>query len=102
MFPPAMPILECPPFLINRSFGKYVHRPRWGSIRSSYDPKWKTSWSGQCWCGQGWSLKRHLFSDKVPDGLSVCATCEGRAIGAGQLESHMINGQMVKFSPRGS
>lgn len=36
-----------------------------------------------------------------PDKRMVfCATCEGRAVGAGQLGTAMLAGRMVKFSPR--
>lgn len=36
----------------------------------------------------------------VPENEVLCATCEGRAIGAGQTESRLINGHMVKYAPR--
>lgn len=56
------------------------------------------------WCGQhGLISEKHKgnrLTNYPPRTLPVCATCEGRARGAGQLESHEIAGRLVLFSPR--
>ncbi len=81
--------------------GNYVHR-----IRSAVHHIWREGYSHtnfDLWCGMtGFSSNKHhsrLFEDPPPE-YPICATCEGRAIGAGQTESRMICGRLVKFSPR--
>lgn len=44
--------------------------------------------------------KGGFLFEHAPEGEVLCATCEGRAIGAGQDDSHQINGRMVRFAPR--
>ncbi len=68
---------------------------------------WDGEYSHTCfalWCGMtGHSSERHHRNQLMatPDAKDiVCATCEGRAIGAGQAGSRQIAGQFVKFSPR--
>ena len=61
--------------------------------------------SFSAWCGQtGFHSKgRHgslRLTDNPPDDLPLCATCEGRAIGAGQLGATVIAGRQVIFTPR--
>lgn len=53
------------------------------------------------WCSQSLLTKNGLkLTDDPPRDLPVCGTCEGRARGAGQLESREIAGRQVVFSPR--
>lgn len=92
------------------AFGTRTHRIRWVCVHY---------WNGEfshtsvgLWCGQqGFAehtkstnarmVKRAgSMADVAPFHLPVCATCEGRAIGAGQLDSDMINGRKVIYSPR--
>lgn len=102
-----VPIRKSLPFYLSGP-GKYVHR-----IRSA------TNYFS-CYLGDGLRYRHtglslwcggtgFVGSDKratnrilatIPEGELVCATCEGRAIGAGQLGSPIINGNMVKFAPR--
>lgn len=98
----TIPILKSLPFFRTHS-GVYLHRVRSGRI---YMREGQASHTAvKFWCGQTgfFSAKKHpraqFFAD-VPDGEVICATCEGRAIGSGQLGSHQINGRIVKFSPR--
>ncbi|PYS52425.1 MAG: hypothetical protein DMF68_01570 [Acidobacteria bacterium] len=90
------------PFYVSQ-FASRAHRVR--SAEMHYWDGVYTHTSFRLWCGQGgfYSLKKHkrnYLTDNPPRGLPVCATCEGRAHGAGQLESHLIAGRMVLFSPR--
>jgi hypothetical protein len=87
------------------SAGSYIHRVRSGV--HFYDDGEYTHTALAFWCGMcgfAGSSKRHKgggqFFETPPPGTEVCATCEGRAIGAGQIGSHKINGRVVKFSPR--
>lgn len=103
-----MSLTKSLPFYRSRQ-GHYVHRVRSGTVYFYDNVAQHTSF--RLWCGQigsvGVTLKypRHrpskgdLFSD-VPKHAVLCATCEGRAVGAGQLGSRMICGRIVRFSPR--
>lgn len=54
------------------------------------------------WCGQGFTVapgRAELGAEPHP-GYPVCATCEGRAVGAGQITSDVIVGHPVVFTPR--
>jgi len=92
--------------------GHYVHRVRSGTIHfTDWDCRNRTPMelkmthiSFNFWCdGVGFAGTRNregkLYSAAPETGV-VCATCEGRAIGAGQTDSRMICGHMVKFAPR--
>lgn len=89
------------PFFRSHS-GMYVHRIRSGAIHFWCGVYSHTSFS--MWCGVNlFSSKKHprskLMVEPESDAI-LCATCEGRAIGAGQTDSHQICGRFVKFSPR--
>lgn len=83
-----------------------VHRVR--SVTLHYWNGKFTHTSVILWCGaQGWLGKRKnnnkvpgTLTAEPPDHCDYCATCEGRAIGAGQLASRKINGRMVLFTPK--
>ncbi len=78
--------------------GTYVHRVRSGEI-ATWDGK-ITHACYSLWCGMtGSSGKGRLTSTPMVNDI-VCATCEGRAIGSGQLGSPIIAGRVVRFSPR--
>jgi len=80
--------------------GMYVHRVRdivlhnlCGGVHMSVS----------CWCGQSLLISKRkagVLLAEVPDGRPVCATCEGRAIGAGKADVQTINGRPAMFSPR--
>lgn len=78
--------------------GLYTHRLRSGSAHY---------WDGRLshvsyhfWCGNIATSGKGTLLPKIPEGGIVCATCEGRAVGAGLAGSRTINGQAVMFSPR--
>ncbi|MGK5533332.1 hypothetical protein [Streptomyces sp. URMC 129] len=86
---------EAPAFVRTRGMSRW-HRPRSG-VRY---PDGRTSYT--VWCGQfvGGSTRagRFLGAD-TPGGLPVCATCDGRAVGAGQVGGGPP-GRALLFSPR--
>jgi hypothetical protein len=81
--------------------GSYVHRVRSGHIHFRGNEAKHTSLS--FWCGGtgfvGCSERPGQMFDNPPANSPLCATCEGRAIGAGMTESRLICGRVVKFSP---
>jgi hypothetical protein len=54
------------------------------------------------WCGSsGFFGEGHgKLYDEIPKGEVLCATCEGKAIGAGEDGARVINGRDVMYSPR--
>lgn len=87
------------PFFISKQGGKYFHRVR------SADAHWKggrlTHTSVRFWCGgSGFIGAQGQLYSEIPEGDVLCATCEGRAIGAGVAVSREINGNRVMFSPK--
>lgn len=90
-------------------YGQYIHRVRSGFIHRRDGLISHLSFS--FWCGTTGFIegdpkirigtKRYgdLFAS-IPEGGILCATCEGRAIGAGMDGSPEINGRAVIFSPR--
>lgn len=90
--------------------GTYVHRVRSATYHQYYSAsrgQWETWLAVRCWCGMGINIGgrrqrsagRGMLSEPGPDDV-VCATCEGRAIGAGLCGAPLIAGRAVKFSPR--
>lgn len=85
--------------------GKYTHRVRSVQIIAALDlNQWPAHIAVNCWCGQSVLIsnkRKHAASRIVAEPSRVlCATCEGRAIGAGQLGAQEIGGRPVKFSPQ--
>lgn len=79
--------------------GAYTHRVRSGGMLTS---GWKPAHSVlHLWCGAtGFpGTKGKLLAEPGPVDI-ICATCEGRAIGAGQTGTPTIAGRVVRFSPR--
>lgn len=99
------------PFVLSGG-GKYVHRVRSATFHqyfSSFRGEWETWLAVRCWCGTSLNIggsrrkgkplgSRMLHEPGITD--VVCATCEGRAIGAGLCGAPVIAGRVVKFSPR--
>ena len=89
------------PFYLGKP-GCYVHRIRRGKTYLRDGKYSHTCFS--FWCGGNGHLgKSHpqaRIMAEAPEHEVFCATCEGRAIGAGFEQSHVINGRMVRFSPR--
>ena len=96
------PIKRALPY-VEAANGSYTHRVRNAALHhlEGYSPHVSVS----CWCGMSLNIGgRRTVGSKfvaVPSlGRPVCATCEGRAIGAGLEDSHKINGRMVRFQPQ--
>lgn len=54
----------------------------------------------RCWCDQTCLTSNGARLFDVVEDLPICATCEGRAIGAGQCGAAEINGRAVIYTPR--
>lgn len=96
-----VPISACAPFYWSRRATR-IHRIRWASIH--YIDGEYSHTSIHTWCDQvghvGYREAWGRITDDPPEDLPYCATCEGRAIGAGQLGAQEINGRPVIYSPR--
>lgn len=82
--------------------GQYTHRVRAIQVLVN---SWGSHMAVRCWCGQTVSISQRKPNRGnalmvEPTGRPICATCEGRAIGAGQLGAPEIAGRPVMFSPR--
>lgn len=91
----ALPFYQAKP-------GAYIHRIRSG-VHHTFDGAYSHT-SVRLWCsGMGFlgstRPQAKLFADGPENGV-FCATCEGRAIGAGLTESRVICGRMLVYSPR--
>lgn len=79
--------------------GVYVHRIR-SARQYEYTTTSKSHVAIALWCGAtGFISKGILYSDPPADAL-LCATCEGRAIGAGVDGHRKINGRACIYAPR--
>ena len=80
--------------------GVYVHRVRSAVV---YEVCGKAHMAVSCWCGMtllvGKRKKGRMLSEPIT-GRPMCATCEGRAIGAGTTGLRNINGLDVRYEPR--
>lgn len=89
--------LEHGPSLVRTSGMSRWHRPRSGCCY----PDGRTVYG--VWCGQMVGSSRRagamLTADEPPPGEPVCGTCEGRAAGAGQIDS--ATGRELLFTPQG-
>lgn len=84
------------------NFGHYAHRVRYVTLHLSVGGS-ESHLAASCWCGQTViiSKRKHGRLIEAPtQGRPVCATCEGRAIGSGQLGSRVIAGRDVLFRPK--
>lgn len=91
------PLAEGPPYSWTHP-GQYAHRIR---SASTYSAPWGTWVSAVMWCGQGRRLDEGLTGDQPPEGFEVCATCEARAVGAGQSSDviAVAEGATIMFRP---
>lgn len=96
---PIVIIKRSLPF-VESGAGRYTHRVKSAVL---VELKGYPSHIGvHCWCGMHLNLSHKLPSSafvEEPSGRPICATCEGRAIGAGQLGAREIAGRPVMFSP---
>lgn len=99
--PRALPFVEA-------SCGRYTHRVRSAQSFTKIDSSvfWRAGEihvAASCWCGMTILLsakRKSQFVAEPSPGRPICATCEGRAIGAGMLGAPIIAGRPVKFSPQ--
>ena len=99
--PLPVPIRESLPYFVAQK-GRYVHRVKSASLHFCITAHISVTF----WCGGGSSVsdrKGGQFFDGQSDcDLPYCATCEGRAIGAGLDGSRVIAGREVMFNPQKS
>lgn len=101
------PIPRALPF-VESIVGEYTHRVRSAQsfTKISSSAFWREGEihvAAKCWCGMTMLLsarKKTRFVAEPSPGRPICATCEGRAIGAGMLGTPEIAGRPVKFSPQ--
>lgn len=103
------------PFFVSGS-GSMTHRVRSGSLHIHTNPIFGgPTVSLRLWCGQqGFLLRRRnqrwahpgtlhggLLYPEPPEGRPMCATCEGRAIGAGEPAAAFLHQtREIQFTPR--
>lgn len=83
--------------------GNYAHRVRSVAYYTLHSPRHPPHAAVKCWCGQTILIggKRESAQLVADVSLPICATCEGRAIGAGQVGAREIAGRPVMYSPKG-
>lgn len=106
--PRPVPLKRALPFFSGPG-RRMAHRVRSGSMYLHHDADWPTTIALHFWCGNQGFLRRttprrthggFLFA-APPDDFPMCATCEGRAIGAGEPSAAFLFQQRsLLFSPR--
>jgi len=79
----------------------YVHRVRHVLLHNSLG---EGHLSVSCWCGYSIIIARRRkgrLIETPTEGKPMCATCEGKAVGAGMDGERVINGREVMYQPRG-
>lgn len=79
--------------------GEYVHRVRSVTVHAMLG---QAHMAVRCWCGMTQLVskrKKGRLLDFPPAGRPMCATCEGRAIGAGKAGARKINDVDVRYKP---
>jgi len=89
----ATALTEGPRFVRTEAMTRW-HRPRSAFLRHR-----DSVTVFDLWCGQITFSYKALTADTVPAGDRVCATCDGRAVGAGQ-ETDGPAGRTLTFQPR--
>jgi hypothetical protein len=103
------PIKQCLPFYERKGDG-YVHRVRSGTHHRLLSKDGSLTHSAyHFWCGatgfiypsgkQNRKKKPARLVSEPSNGRAVCATCEARAIGSGQIGSGKIGENFVKYKP---
>lgn len=93
----------------SKKFGvAYVHRIRSGrhhcyrnriTQEMEYSHTSLSLWCGGCGGIGGKDPRGQIFAE-APEKSVFCATCEGRAVGAGMYGARLINGRFVLYKPR--
>ena len=95
----AIPVKASPPFVESKA-GRYTHRVRSAAIHTSLG---RPHMGVKCWCGMVILIskrKPNRMTNEPETGRPICATCEGRAIGAGQCGAREIAGREVMYQTR--
>lgn len=82
------------PLLVRSRAATRWHRPRSGVHWPHAD---RVSW--HYWCGQSSSSTSVVAAGSLPKGDKVCATCEGRALGAGYPAATLPPTDLLLFTP---
>lgn len=100
--PRSYSLLSSLPFFTSRRAWNgrmpYVHRIRNGTL---YTIHARPHVAFRFWCGAFGFLDKGFLMSELPPDRELCATCEGRAIGAGLVDARHINGRPVIYTPRG-
>ena len=99
LLPVDSPHREREPVVVGPRYMRSSGQSRWHRTRSGvrYNDG-RVAWS--LWCGQAMHRgKEYVTAEQVLDGVQVCGTCEGRAVGAGQ-DDWAAGGPGLVFSPR--
>lgn len=77
----------------------YAHRVRFVDLHTN--PRGShfaiKVWCGATFCNGGGGKGQTYFTEKPTNGRPICATCEGRYIGAGLDSKREINGRKVMY-----
>lgn len=92
-WPRDVALTEAPNFMRSHASTRW-HRVRAGV---SMQRPWGLTVVYRYWCGQATFADRSLGVETLPDQELLCGTCEGRAIGAGQISRPGLDG--LVFSP---
>jgi len=80
-----------------RSLTTFYHWDKYDSFKNPY----VHHVSVHAWCGQATSLDKGAMLREEPlDSWPVCAMCEAKAMGAGQVDSKTLTGRTLIFTPR--
>lgn len=83
--------------------GRYVHRVRSGHLHQHTSDKWprrRVYLAFRLWCGMSAFGYSSEFFENPPPGSKVCATCEGKAVGAGFPSAVILALRPIIFRPR--
>ena len=83
--------------------GFYAHRVKHVTMQT-FDGKSHfivKVWCGASFCTGGSGRGQTVFLQEPTANKPICATCEGRYIGAGMIDDQMINGRKVMYRTGG-
>lgn len=95
----VLEVLKTGPSFVRSRNGRYWHRPRSGVRLVALGNLLPERTSYHLWCGQIAHASRIITRQAPPMDLPVCGTCDGRALGAGQIPSE--TDYATEFTPRG-
>ena len=80
--------------------GFYTHRVKHVDLHTNYKNQSHfaiKTWCGMAFCNGGSGKGQTYFTEKPTGNRPICATCEGRYIGAGMDGDREINGRKVMY-----